>query len=83
MKKNDVAQWVPHMLFPIQKQCYMKLCQKHLTRYKKKGVAFLQQKITIDETWMRDFEPELKSQSEVSKGKNSPHSNRGIIDYFA
>ncbi len=61
MKKKVVAQWVLHMLFPIQKPHYMKLCQKHLTYYKKEGIVYLQWIIVIDETWVRDFKPESKS----------------------
>ncbi len=45
---------------------------KHLTRYKKEEIAFLQRIIAIDEIWMRDFKPELKYQSEVLNRKNSP-----------
>ncbi len=40
----------------------MKLCQKHLTHYKKEGIVFLLQIITMDETWVRDVELKLKSQ---------------------
>ncbi len=45
------------------------LCQNSLIRYKKEDIAFLQRIIVIDETWVCDFELELKSQSEVWKGK--------------
>ncbi len=45
------------MLFPVQKQRHMDLCQTHMTRYKKGGIAFLPQMITTDETWVRDFNP--------------------------
>ncbi len=63
------GQWVTDMLFPTQKWCHMELCQKHWTRYKKERIAFLQRIIAIDESWVRDFELELKSRSEVWKGK--------------
>ncbi len=56
---------VLHMLFLAQKQYHIELCQKHLTHPEKKGIVFLQQIITIDETWVCDFEPEWKPQSEV------------------
>ncbi len=69
MNKKVTTQWAPQMLFPVQKQ-HMELCQKHLTHYEKEGIVFLQWTIAIDETWVRNFEPELKSQSEVWKGKN-------------
>ncbi len=58
-EKCFVAQWVPHMLFPTQKQYRVELCQKYLTCYKKQGVPFLQRIIAINETHVRDFETEL------------------------
>ncbi len=63
---------VPHMLFTMQNQHCMELNQKHLTSYKEKGMAFLQQIIAINETWVCNFEPKLKSQRAAWKGKNSP-----------
>ncbi len=59
-KKYIVAWWVPHILFPVQKHCRMELRQKNLTHYKKVGIVFLQRINTSDETWVRDFNPELK-----------------------
>ena len=38
--------------------------------------AFLQKVIAIDETWNRDFEPELKSQSSEWRGKGSPRPKK-------
>ncbi len=70
-KKKVVARWVPHMLFSVQKQHYMELCQKHLARYKKEGIVLLQQIIAIDETWVCDFKPKLKTQSAIFKGESS------------
>ncbi len=43
-----------------------------MTHYEKEGIAFLQRIIAINETWLRDFKHELKSQSVGWKGKNSP-----------
>ncbi len=59
------------MLFTAQKQYRMELYQKHLTGYKKEGIAFLQRIITINETCVHNFELELKYQSKVWEGKNS------------
>ncbi len=70
MKKQVAVWWVPHMLFPMQN--HTELCQKQLTRYKKEEIVFLQRIIAINETLVHDFKPELKSQCEVWKGKNSP-----------
>jgi len=32
--------------------------------------------VAIDETWIRDFEPELKSQSNEWRGKGSPRPKK-------
>ncbi len=38
----------------------------------KEGITFLQQIISIDEAWVHNSKPELKSSSEIWKGKNLP-----------
>jgi hypothetical protein len=45
-----------------------------LDRYQREGEDFLKRIVAIDETWIRDFEPKLKSQSMQWKGKDSPRS---------
>ncbi len=75
MKEKVAVCWVPHTLFTRQKH-HIELCQKHLTHYEKEGIVFLQRVIAIDETCVRDFERELKSQNEVWKGKNSPRPQK-------
>ncbi len=54
----------------------MELSQKHLTSYKKEGIAFFQRIIAIHETLVYDFKPELKSKSEVWKVKNSQRQQK-------
>ena len=39
------------------------LAEELLRRYEAEGEQFLNRIVAIDETWIRDFEPELKSQS--------------------
>ena len=36
----------------------------------------MQKVVAIDETWIRDFEPELKSQSSEWRGKSSPRPKK-------
>ncbi len=64
------------MLFPKQKQHYMELCQKHSTRWEEEGIVFLQRIITIDETWVCDFEPELKKSINQFKRNNWLFNNQ-------
>ncbi len=41
--------------------------------YEEEGNPFSHRIIAIDETWVRDYEPELKSQSTAWKGKEKLH----------
>jgi len=47
-----------------------------LYRFREEGNEFLQKMVAIDETWIRDFEPELKSQSSEWRGKSSPRPKK-------
>ena len=47
-----------------------------LHRFREEGNEFLQKVVAIDETWIRDFEPELKSQSSEWRGKGSPRTKK-------
>ena len=61
MRKID-EKWVPHALTEQQKWCRYETCI-HLERYQNEGENLLNNIITIDETWVRTYEPELKRQS--------------------
>ncbi len=56
----DIAHAVSHI-----KTISLGTVKETLTYYKKEGIVFLQRIITIDETWVRNFKPELKSRSKV------------------
>jgi hypothetical protein len=47
-----------------------------LHRFREEGNEFLQKVVAIDETQIRDFEPELKSQSSEWRGKGSPRPKK-------
>ena len=49
----------------------MEIARQLLHRFREEGNEFLQKVVAIDETWIRDFEPELKSQSSEWRGKGS------------
>ena len=60
--RNIAAKWVPNALNE-QKWCCYETCRIHLERYQNEEENLLNIIITIDETWVRAYEPELKRQS--------------------
>lgn len=71
-KRKICARWVPHCLNEEQRARRVEVATQLLNRYEAEGEGFLKRIVAIDETWIRDFEPELKSQSMAWKGKGSP-----------
>ena len=61
--RKIAAKWVPHALTEQQKWCRYETCHIHLGWYQNEGENLLDNVITIDETWVRAYEPELKRQS--------------------
>ena len=71
---------MPHALIEQQKWCRYETCRIHLKWYQNKGETLLNNIITIDETWVSAYEPELKHQSaewkhEVSMRRQEFHQN--------
>jgi hypothetical protein len=54
----------------------LEIAQQLLHRFHEEGNEFLQKVVAVDETWIRDFEPELKSQSSEWRGKSSPRPKK-------
>lgn len=77
-RRKICARWVPHFLSPEQKEARLRIAQTHLSRYERELDDFLDRIVTIDESWMRDFEPELKSQSNEWRSKSSPRPKKVI-----
>ena len=75
-KRRIAARWVPHDLSEEQKCRLSETAQHSLHRFREEGNEFLQKVVAIDETWIRDFEPELKSQSSEWRGKGSPRTKK-------
>ena len=69
------AKWVPHALTEQQKWCRYETCI-HLERYQNDGENLLNNIITIDETWVRTYEPELKRQSAEWRHEGSPRRQK-------
>ena len=61
--RKITEKWVPHELTEQKKWCCYETCRIHLERYQNEGENLLNNNITIDETWVRAYEPELKRQS--------------------
>ena len=66
------AKWVPHALTEQQKWCRYETCRIHLEMYQNEGENLLNNIITIDETWIKAYEPELKRQSAEWRHEGSP-----------
>jgi hypothetical protein len=70
--RKVAARWVPHHLSDEQKTHRQRIAEKLLHRYQTEGEEFLKRIVALDETWIRDFEPELKSQPSQWKHTDSP-----------
>ena len=70
--RRIAARWVPHFLTREQMQERVEFAEEHITQHEKEGETFLNRTVTIDETWFRSFEPELKSQSTEWHSHASP-----------
>jgi len=73
--RNVAANWVPHQLSEEQKAARKRVAEELLRRYEA-GEQFLNRIVAIDETWIRDFEPQLKSQSSQWKHATSPRPQK-------
>jgi hypothetical protein len=62
-KRKVVAKWVLHQLSEELKAARKRIAEEMLLRLEAEGEQFLIRIVAIDETWIRDFEPQLKSQS--------------------
>jgi len=71
-KRKVCARWVPHCLTAEEKQKRLEIATLLKQRFNVEGQAFLCQIVATDETWVRDFEPELKSQSNEWRSPTSP-----------
>ena len=75
-KRRNAARWVPHDLSGAQNCRRVEIAQHLLHRFREEVNKFLQNVVAIDEMWIRDFEPELKSKSIKWRGKGFPRSKK-------
>ena len=70
------AKWVPHALTGQKKWCRYETCRIHLEMCQNEGENLLNNIITIDETWVRAYDPELKRQSVEWRHEGSPRTQK-------
>ena len=75
-KRKVAAKWVPHQLSEEQKAARKRVAEELLRRYEEEGEQFLNKIVTSDETWIRDFGPQLKSQYSQCKHATSPRPKK-------
>jgi uracil DNA glycosylase len=59
-KRKVCANWIPHMLNDDQRAMHVLLTNTHLQHWRNEGNAFLNRILTVDESWMHSFDPQLK-----------------------
>jgi hypothetical protein len=75
-KRRVAAKWVSHQLSEEQKAARKRVAEELMRCYEAEGEQFLNRIVAIDETWIRDFESQLKSQSSQWKQATSPRPKK-------
>ncbi len=71
MKKVS-SRWVPHQLTSAKIERRRNVATDLLSRFEEEGNDFISKIVAIDETWIRSYEPEMKTQSAEWHTPNSP-----------
>jgi histone-lysine N-methyltransferase SETMAR len=58
-----LTRWVPHSLTLDQKRIRVRLSKQHLARFQKNKTDFVRRFVTMDETWVYHYDPELRQQT--------------------
>jgi len=74
--REVAAKWVLHQLSKEQKAAHKRVAAELLWHYKAEGEQFLIRNVATDETWIRDFEPQLISHSSQWKQATSPRPKK-------
>jgi histone-lysine N-methyltransferase SETMAR len=74
-----LTRWVPHSLTLDQKRIRVRLSQQHLDRFRKNKTDFVRRFITMDETWVYHYDPELRQQTAewTEPGCSAPKQVKG------
>jgi hypothetical protein len=62
-KRKVYAKWIPDVLNDNQRAMRVLLATTHLEHWRNEGNAFLNYILTVDESWMHSFDPQLKRQN--------------------
>ena len=73
------ARWVPRLLTDEQKATQLECSMEFLNRYEKEDDQFLKNIITMDETWIGEYDPETKAESSVWKIPRSPPPKKARV----
>ena len=75
------ARWVPPLLTPNQEEQRADSC-KELIELESKDTRFFYRIVTMDETWVHYFDPEMKSSSMQWKTPTSPTPKKARVEPF-
>ena len=70
------ARWFPKSLSDEQMATRASVCNALLKRFRSKDDFFLLRLVTVDETWVHNYEPENKAQSRQWVGPGSPRPKK-------
>ena len=73
------ARWVPRLLSDEQKATSVECSTEFLNRFEMEGDQFLANIITIDETWIWEYDPETKAESSVWKTPRAPPPKKARV----
>ena len=73
------ARWVPRLLTNEQKTKRVECSTEFLNWYEREGDRFLDNIITMDETWIWEYDPETKAESSVWKTSKSPPPKKARV----
>jgi hypothetical protein len=62
-KRKVCAKWIPHVLNNDQRAIRVLFANTHLQHWRNEGNAFVDCILTVDESWMHSFDPQLKRQN--------------------
>ena len=75
-KRRTSARWVPHCWTAEQKQKFLDIATLLKEGFDIEDQEFLRRIVAIDNTWIRDFEPVLKTQSNEWRSIGSPRTKK-------